>query len=959
MTGSSPRDRGRFCSLLLAVLCLGAVLATAVPATAVPATAVPATGDSGPGALELAGSWRLRDGDGGTWVGVSLPAGGSTLGAARGGGSLELERELQLDGGWRRRLAPSGLAILISGAGFGRHELRAGENLVASWTDPMPGIAEPAVRVFAVPDEAVDGEGRLHLSIRWQWSGWSPARLLRRRAQIGEAWLLGDQQRLQVEAERRRLHHLNGDLPLLIMALLYAAVGAYHLQLFRRDRRCREYLWFGATAIIVAVHTLLFTHLATLLCTSYPAAQRLHLMTGAVMIATSIQFLWPFLSRPIGRMLRAYQRSFVVIACLIAVLPELPFSAVLARAWGIPFLPAVAILLTRELRRGNAEARTIAAGGFSIIAVSGAELVFLAIGRGTIFPLQVYAFAVFAGSMAFSLSNRFSRVHDELDVLRQQLEGMVEDQAAELSSANEKLRSEISERELAQEAMHMLERAVEQSIDGILVADLERNTLFINEAWAHLHGHETFEVFGRRLDLFHSREQMRSEVGPALDRVRQEGSWEGEIGHLRNDGASFPTWTSVTLLRDPDGEPMGFVMVARDITERQRGAEEKQRVEARIQEAEKLRSLADLAGGIAHDYNNLLTGVLGHSSLTLRQLPPDSLARDKLAQIGNAAERAADLTAQLLAYAGVETLVLERTDLDQMITGSRAELEQCAGAEARLEIELDGDLPSVEIDTTQVHQAVVNLIAYAADAVPRAGGAITLETGTVHADSAYLADTVPDADHPPGDYVFVRVSVSSEIDEEHRGRLFDPFSSTRRSAQGLGMATVLSTARDHRGTIKVASRTGGGSSFELLFPAASEEVVEAVDAAPGLGKWRGSGTVLVVDDEYIMREVSRSILEQWGFEVLATGEGQEALELYRRHMLAIRLVLLDRTMPTMPGEEVVRRILALNPEARILLMSGYKSDSVVDELIDQGMADFLPKPFRPEELVDKVRRVLG
>ncbi len=936
-------------SALLAVLCLGAE--------------APAASGQGsrPGVVELEGSWHLRTGDDRAWGPATLPAASSALGAARGGGELWLRRQLELGPDWRRSLAPSGLAVMIRGAGFGRYELRAGDRLVAAWTDPMPGIAEPGARVFAVPADAVDAGGRLLLSVGWQWRGGAAARLFRPQTRLGGGWLAGDRQRLEAEAERGRLRRLNSELPLLVLALLYAAVGGYHLQLFRRDRRCREYLWFGLTAFLFAVHTLLLTHGATLLSSALPAAQRLHLLTGAAMIATSIQFLWPFLSRSIGRLLRGYQLSVLAVAAVVAVLPDLPYSAIVARAWGIPFLPAAAWLLAHELRRGSRQAWTIAAGGFAIIAVGIGEMISLALGRGTIFPLQVYAFGVFAVSMALALSNRFSRVHDELDVLRHQLEGMVEDQAGELESANQRLRSEISERELAQEAMRMLERAVEQSIDGILVADLERSTLFLNEAWARLHGREAFEVFGRRLDLFHSREQMEDEVLPALERVRRSGSWEGEIAHQRGDGAVFPTWTSVTLLRDPTGDPMGFVMVARDITERRRTGEEKQRIEARIQEAEKLRSLADLAGGIAHDYNNLLTGVLGNSSLALRQLAPDSLARDKLAQIGNAAERATDLTAQLLAYAGAESLVVKRIDLDQMIAGSRRELEQCAGAEARLEVELDGALPEVVVDTTQVRQAVLNLVANAADAVAAAGGGvILLETGTVLADREYLADTVPDAEHPPGSYVFVRVSDSSgEIDEDQRHRIFDPFSSSGGAARGLGMATVLSTARVHRGTIKVSSQAGGGSSFELLLPTAGEQVEEAPDAAPRLGKWRGSGTVLVVDDEYIMREVSRSILEQWGFDVLATGEGGEALELYRQHMAAIRLVLLDRTMPTMPGEEVVRRILALNPEARILLMSGYKSDEIVDSLIEEGMADFLPKPFRPEELVDKVRNVLG
>ncbi|MCP4202880.1 MAG: PAS domain S-box protein, partial [bacterium] len=262
---------------------------------------------------------------------------------------------------------------------------------------------------------------------------------------------------------------------------------------------------------------------------------------------------------------------------------------VLARVWGIPFLPAVAVLLVRQLRRGNAEARTIAAGGFVMIGVALIEIVFQLLDRGTIFPAQIYAFTLFAVSMTFSLSNRFSRVHGDLDMLRLQLEDMVEDRAAELSTANQRLRSEISERELAQEAMHMLERAVEQSIDGILVADLGENILFVNEAWARLHGREPFEIFGRRLELFHSGEQIERQVRPALDRVRETGSWEGEIEHRGKDGSDFPTWTSVTLLRDPEAQPVGFVMVTRDITEKRRAAEDRRRIETRIQEAEKLR----------------------------------------------------------------------------------------------------------------------------------------------------------------------------------------------------------------------------------------------------------------------------------------------------------------------------------------------------------------------------------
>ena len=942
-----------FGSAWLAACCLGTAAATA---------------EQSPGIVDLAGEWRLRTeadlGDGDP-VSVSLPVSGSDLGVRAGSGRLYLEREVDLGGAGWQRLAPSGLAVLIRGAAQGRYRLSAGGETVGEWEAPVPGIAKPIDRVFEVPAVAVGSTGRLRLQVDWQWHEALGARAPSQRMEVGAGWLLGDLRRLEAEAELRRLKQLNGDLPLLVLSLLYAAIGAYHLQLFRRDRRCREYLWFGATAIIVAFHTLLFTHWASAISAGHPVLRRLYLATGSVTLATSIQFLWPFLGRPIGGWLKGYQWSLPAIAGLALALPELlwsPAMETLFRAWGIPFLPAAAIVLARELRRGNAEAKTIAIGGFAIVAVGAVDVVSQLAGRGSVFPLSAYAFTVFAVSMAFSLSNRFSRVHDDLDMLRLQLEDMVEDRSAELSAANQKLRSEISERELAQEAMRMLERAVEQSIDGIMVADLEENSLFVNEAWARLHGRETFEIFGRRLDLFHSAEQLE-QLRVALDQVRWEGSWEGEIAHQGKDGSVFPTWTSITLLRDPEAEPVGFVMVARDISERKQAAAEKQRIEARILEAEKLRSLADLAGGIAHDYNNLLTGVLGNSGLALQELPTGSQAGDKLTQIGIAADRAAELTAQLLAYAGAETLVLKRTDLDRLLFESRTELIRAAGAR-QLDFELGRgapkSLPAIEADAAQVRHAVLNLIANAAAGAPSSGdAAITLETGRVDASCEYLAGGYLDEELPAGEYVFLRVKGrGSEIGPD-RERIFDPFAPDQGAARGLGLATVLSTVRVHHGTVKVESLPEGGTTFELLFPAAGEQAVAAPEAPPPRRKWRGSGTVLVVDDEFIMREVSRSILEQTGFEVLATGEGREALELYRRHMPSIRLVLVDRTMPTMPGEEVLERILALDPAARIVLMSGYKSDSTVRELLDKGMAEFLPKPFRPEELVDKVRSVIG
>ncbi|MEM7356540.1 MAG: response regulator [Acidobacteriota bacterium] len=944
-------------SLLLAVICgwLGSSPALAVGE------------GQRPGILELAGPWTYSVGDARPpdgaegWRSAALPITASALGIT-GRETLWLRREIELGRGWERHLAPSGLAVMITNSLYGNYEVYVGEERIGSWRGPFPGISEPPPKVYPLPPGALDGRGRLQLTLRWQWADWNPQRVLAQQGQLGQGWIVGDRQRLQSLAELRQVQGLNADMPLVVLALLYVAIGAYHLQLFRRDRRCKEYLWFGLTAIIVASNTLLTTHWLAGVTAHYVIVRRLFDVTGLLMMASSLQFLWPFLSRPIGPRLRAYQMSFLALAAILAFMPETRWTSwveAFSKVWSIPFLPAVAWLIASEVRRRNAEARTIALGGFAVVAAGTIEMSSQLLGLGSTFPLPSAAFTLFALSMAFSLSNRFSRVHDELDALRLQLEEMVEDRTAELSAANDRLQSQIAERELAQEAMRMLERAVEQSIDGILVADLEGGTLFVNEAWGRMHGRETFALLSSRIDLFHSAEQMENEVLPALAEVKSSGSWAGEVDHQRRDGSVFPTWMSITLLRDPVGEPVGFVAVARDITDRQRASEEKLKIESRLQETEKLTSLADLAGGIAHDYNNLLTGVLGNASLALKELPTESLAGEKLVHIGSAAERAADLTTQLLAYAGAEILITEAIDLNQLITAAQVELRRKTGSH-RLEIDLTSDLPPIEADSTQVRQAIFNLVVNAAEANQRHGGTLVrLTTGVLEADDGTFTDAYPNEDLPSGRYVYVRVEDrGSGIDERARARMFDPFFTTKASSRGLGLATVLSTARAHRGTIRVTSQAGEGAAFELYFPAATVAPGAADEIGRAKAAWRGSGTILVVDDEQIMREVSRSILEQSGFEVLTTGEGRKALELYRENQANVRVVLLDRTMPTMSGIEVLEGILALDPAALVVMMSGYKKATILRELEAKGMTDFLPKPFRPQELLNKVRSVL-
>ncbi len=745
------------------------------------------------------------------------------------------------------------------------------------------------------------------------------------------------------------------------LAMLLAAIGLYHLHLFVRRRSATEYLWLGLTALSFAALSWGAYWVYETALPGYPA-RRLVEAAAHLAAAALVQFFWRFSAWPIDRRLRLYQVSQLVLAGLVAVAPGgwLAASQGLRWAWMLPAFLAMAALVVRDLRREVVTARAVAAVALALSLVGAAEAVTQVGGWGTTFPLPSWVMAGFAMVVTVVVSNRFTQAHFELDGLRQQLERMVEDRTAELSTANRRLESEIAERQLAQEAMHMLERAVEQSIDGIAVTDLEGEVRFVNRAWARMHGCEELEVLGRSLRRFHSPRQMEEEVEPGLARVKEWGFHEGEISHLHRDGTEFPTLMSITLLRDADGEPSGLILVGRDISENREAEEERRRLERRVQQAEKLESLGDLAAGIAHDYNNLLTGLLGHSSLVRKALPLDSPARDKIQQIETAAVRAAELTAQLLAYAGEDPLTLRMVRLSDLLREVEPELAKAIGPGAVLELELAPDLTPIEVDPAQIREAVRQLVTNASEALEGSFGIITLATGEVEAGPEDFRGAVPSEDQAPGCYVFLRVSDTGKgIEERDRPKLFDPFFTTKPGGRGFGLASVLSVVRTHYGAIRVDSEPGAGASFELLLPVKAEPVAATAQGVDSGTAWQAEGTVLVVDDQRIMREVSRSILEGIGFEVITAADGETALAAFNGRLDTIRLVLLDRTMPGMDGGEAYREIRRLDPEARVVLMSGYKRRVAMDGLVGEGLAGFLQKPFRPEDLVSKVREVLA
>jgi len=397
-----------------------------------------------------------------------------------------------------------------------------------------------------------------------------------------------------------------------------------------------------------------------------------------------------------------------------------------------------------------------------------------------------------------------------------------------------------------------------------------------------------------------------------------------------------------------------------DITDLRRLDAERRALEAKVQHAQKLESLGVLAGGIAHDFNNLLVGILGNASLALMDLEEDSPLREVIADIETTALRAADLTKQMLAYSGKGRFIVRAVDLNALVREMAQLLQTVISKRAVLRFELAADLPLVEADATQVRQVVMNLITNASDAIGSDAGAITLRTGVRSASRATRASSYGDDALPDGLYAFIEVEdTGCGMDAETMGRIFDPFFSTKFTGRGLGLAATLGIVRGHQGTIDVASAPTRGTTFTVLLPfTGNPEAAVRETIAPRRERFRGTGAVLVVDDDETVRSVAQIMLERSGFTVLTARDGHEGVAMFDDGRAQISLVLLDLTMPTLDGEEAFRAMRRLRPDARVVLMSGYSSQELAARYAAEGLAGFVQKPFRLEELEACLTRVL-
>jgi two-component system, cell cycle sensor histidine kinase and response regulator CckA len=547
----------------------------------------------------------------------------------------------------------------------------------------------------------------------------------------------------------------------------------------------------------------------------------------------------------------------------------------------------------------------------------------------------------------------------ESENLTENLEGHVTERTAQLAALNRNLENEITERRSAEAALRDSEGRYRMLFESnpfpMWVFDEESlSFLAVNEAAILHYGYSAEEFLAMTIkDIRPS-----SDVAVLLDHIANGVRTPGEASswrHQKKDGTAI----DVEITSSPisfTGRPAKFVL-AIDVTERKKAEHNLKELEDQLRQSQKLEAIGQLAGGVAHDFNNLLTAIAGHSDMCLRQLSSDDPLRHRVQQIKKAGDRAAALTRQLLAFSRKQILQPKVIDLNDIVVDMNKMLRRLIGEDIHLMMGLGVDLGRVKADPNQIEQVLMNLSVNARDAMPK-GGKLTIETSNVQVGEEFASYHMS---VPPGPYVMLAVSdTGSGMDAPTQARIFEPFFTTKEVGKGtgLGLATVYGIVKQSGGTIWVYSEVDCGTTFKIYLPsvAGSAPYVHISEAERDLQK--GTETILLVEDEEIVREMATEILRESGYSVIEAKHGAEALTLCTKYDGQIHLMLSDVVMPNMSGRELAGLLSPHRSEMKVLYMSGYTDDAIVHHgVLDEGTA-FIAKPFSPDALSKKVREVL-
>lgn len=519
-----------------------------------------------------------------------------------------------------------------------------------------------------------------------------------------------------------------------------------------------------------------------------------------------------------------------------------------------------------------------------------------------------------------------------------------------------KIVRDITERKRTEESLRLLSSAVEQSKESIMITNAELDLpgpeiIFVNPAFTQMTGYTAAETLGKTPRMLQGPRTDKTVLLRLRHNLERGEVFVGEAINYRKDKREFNLEWQIAPIRNASGLITHFVAIQHDITQRKQ-------LEARLLQSQKMETVGKLAGGIAHEFNSILTAIIGQSELLLGDLPAGSPLANNVTEIHKAAARAAVLTRQLLAYGRKQVLQPESLDLNRVITSMEGVFHHLVGGNVNTQIIPAFGLKAVKADAGQIEQVIMNMAMNAADAMPN-GGKLMLETANVTFDPDSVG-RYPEL--KPGDYVMLAISdTGTGMTEEVKARVFEPFFSTKGVGQGtgLGLSTCYGIIKQSGGHISVYSELGRGTTFKIYLPQVGPQLANPIQRLDSAELPSGVETILLVEDDPALREMAAILLRRLGYTVLTAGNGVEALSLkLDRNSGHIDLLFTDVVMPHMSGKELADRVRAMYPHTRILFTSAYTENAIVHQgVLEQGVA-LLQKPFTPSALARKVREEL-
>lgn len=549
-----------------------------------------------------------------------------------------------------------------------------------------------------------------------------------------------------------------------------------------------------------------------------------------------------------------------------------------------------------------------------------------------------------AGDQPLGSEMEFFRQYNE--ILFKKLEKKV----LELEQANRHLNQEIEERRRIEEKLLKLSQAIEESPVAIVLTDLDGNIEYFNPKFLQVSGYSAQEVMGRQVSAFQSPEMHPDVYNDLRNTILSDHIWRGELCNRRKDGELFWVYLTISPIKNAEGRITSFMVIMEDTSERRK-------LEAQLRQAQKLEGIGQLAGGVAHDFNNILTAIIGYAYLTYLNMQKDDPLKNHIKQILDYSEKAATITKSLLAFSRKQAAHLSHFDLNDLISNFQKFLRRLLPENIEIQMKSADRNLSVLVDQVQIEQVIMNLATNARDAMPH-GGRVTITTRQVELDDEFIR---VNGYGKVGSYAEITMAdTGTGMDQHTREKIFDPFFTTKEQGKGtgLGMAIVYGIIKQHNGFITVYSELGKGALFRILLPIVRAVRPKDQKKTEKFILPRGSETILIAEDEPGIRDLITTILTDQGYDVIGAADGEEAICRFSEKKEKVRLVILDGIMPKKSGKEACREIRALNPDVKVIFMSGYSENMIELDETEDAKKHFLQKPVLPSNILKKVREVL-